>query len=42
VCTNTAMNRLPFVLLKTHVMTTVNAIAAMTNITMLKIVVMMK
>ena len=38
VCTKTAMNRLPFVLLKTHVMTMVKAIAAMTNITMLRMV----
>src|SRR5436189_5592441 len=38
VCTKTAMNRLPFVLLKTHVMTMVKAIDAMTNITMLRMV----
>jgi len=32
------MNRLPFVLLKTHVMTMVKAIAAMTNMAMLRMV----
>ena len=37
-CTKIAMSRLPFVLLKTHVMMMVKAIAAMTNMTMLRMV----
>src|SRR6266487_5265728 len=38
VCTKTAMNRLPFVLLKTQVMTTVKTVAARTNITIFRMV----
>ena len=35
-CTKMAMSRLPFVLLKTHVMMMVKAVAEMTNRTMLR------